>query len=218
MDVFEFRSRLVEDYARYTRTRAVLDTTEEEAAEDGPGWSIDRPTAEKVGAIVGRGLQEIHTIQVDSKVAAFGDLLRRLSESKKPTTRICVLTDFVATCYYVAAEIEGRGLAHQALNGGMGSDDRLRSLATFSATGEILVATRAVMAEGIDLSHVTDLVLYDVPSNSVALQKVLGRFDRFGRQTQLNVHVLVPPNGTDSLDSESLGLLRELVGAPVEPA
>lgn len=198
---------------------AALDATdvEEEAAGDGPAWSVDRHTAEKAGGIVGRALQEIGAVQVDSKVVAFGGLLTQLIEAKKPATRICVLTDFLATCYYLVAEIEGRGLPCQFLHSGMGSDERLRSLTTCSATGEILVATRAVMAEGIDLSQVTDFVLYDIPDSEVALQQVLGRVDRFGRLSQLNVHALVPLNGPDALGFDSLGLLRKVVLGRAEP-
>jgi len=62
------------------------------------------------------------------------------------------------------------------------------------------------MGEGTDLSQVTDLVLYDIPSTEVALQQVLGRVDRFGRESQLNVHALVPMNGADAF-----GLLRKAV-------
>jgi superfamily II DNA or RNA helicase len=198
---------------------AALDAAdeEEEAAGDGPSWSVDHLTAEKAGAAIGRALQEIGAIKVDSKVAAFGGLLAQLIEAKKPTTRICVLNEFLATCYYLVAEIEGRGLACQLVHGGMGADDRLRSLTTFSAAGEILVATRAVMAEGINLSHVTDLVLYDAPESRLALQQVLGRFDRFGRLSQLSVHVLVPRFGADAMGSAPVQLLREILAGRTEP-
>jgi hypothetical protein len=189
---------------------AVFDDVDEVEAGVEPAWSIDRLTAQKVGGIVGRALQEIGAIQVDSKVIAFGELLNHLSEAKNPNTRIWVVTEFLATCYYLAAEIEGRDLACHILHGGMGLDDRLRSLKTFAATGEILVTTRAVM-EGINLSYVTDFVLYDIPSSKDALQQVLGRVDRFGRQSQLNVHALVPSNSHDAVSSEAIGILREVV-------
>lgn len=186
---------------------------EEEAAGDAPATSVDRPTAEKVSGIVGRALQEIAAIQIDSKAVAFGGLLTQLIEAKRPATRICVLTEFLATCYYLVAEIEGRGLACQLLHGGMGSDDGHDALTKFSTTGEILVTTRAVMAEGINLSLVTDLILYDVPNSREGLQQILGRVDRFGRLSQLNVHVLVPLTSTDALGFESIHLLRgALVG------
>jgi hypothetical protein len=55
------------------------------------------------------------------------------------------------------------------------------------------------MTEGITLGDTTDLVLYDIPPGKIALQQVLGRFDRFGRRTELSVHVLTP---SDSVDGE----------------
>ena len=212
-------SKKKDTHAAWDDAGAALDPTdvEEEAEGDGPAWSVDHHTAEKAGEFVGRALQELSAVQVDSKVVAFGGLLTQSIEAKKPATRICVLTDFLATCYYLAAEIEGHGLPCQLLQGGMGSDERLRSLTTCSATGEILVVTRAVMTEGIDLSWVTDFVLYDIPGSEVALQQVLGRVDRFGRLNQLNVHALVPLNGPDVLGFDSLGLLRKVVLSRAEP-
>jgi hypothetical protein len=64
------------------------------------------------------------------------------------------------------------------------------------------------------LAEVTDLVLYDVPGSPVALQQVLGRFDRFGRRTQLNVYALVPSNSGEDSVSGPLGLLRQTLGSP----
>lgn len=189
---------------------AVFDDIDEVEEGVEPAWSIDSSMAQKVGGIVSRALQEIGAIQVDSKFIAFGELLSHLRGAKNPNTRILVVTEFLATCYYLAAEIEGRDLACQLLHGGMDLDDRLSSLKTFAVTGEILVMTRAA-SEGINLPYVTDFVLYDIPSCKDALQQVLGRADRFGRQSQLNVHVLVPSSGYDDVRSEALGILREVV-------
>jgi superfamily II DNA or RNA helicase len=185
-------------------------------------WTVDRISAQKMSGVVAKALEQIERIQVDSKARAFGELLSGLNKTKKTSTRICVLTNFVATSYYLAAEIENhlastpsnlRGTC-QILNGSMSAEDRFRSLTAFSTTGPILVATRAVMVGGIDLSHVTDLVLYDIPSTFDAMQQVLGRFDRFGRQIQLNVHVLVPENGADDLGFDPVVLIREVIQGP----
>ena len=120
----------------------------------------------------------MEAIQVDSKLGAFGALLVDLTEIETPPRRICVITEYVGTLYYLAAEIEGRGLACPLLHGGMNYDDRRESLTVFANTGGILLASRAVMTEGIDLRHLTDVVLYDLPASPLALQVVLGRFDR----------------------------------------
>ena len=59
-------------------------------------------------------------------------------------------------------------------------------------------------------TDVTDLVLYDLPTNRLTLQGVLGRFDRFGRTTQLNTHALTPSDGADSALLWQLRVLREM--------
>lgn len=196
---------------------AGLEAPDDETAGEEPDGTIDGPSVERIGAVVGRALQDIEAIQADSKINAFAGLLSGLGKADMPTRRVCVLTNFTETCFYLAAEIENRGQHCQVLNGRMASDDRVRALATFTTAGEILVATRTVMMEGIDVSRVTDLVLYDIPNTEAALQQVLGRFDRFGRLSQLNVHVLVSSHSADGVNSEPLGLLREVVVGRSEP-
>jgi hypothetical protein len=68
------------------------------------------------------------------------------------------------------------------------------------------------MTSGVDLSHVTDLILYDVPCDEVALQQVLGRFDRFGRASELNVYVLTPSNDQESFVAKSVESLLQILG------
>jgi len=103
------------------------------------------------------------------------------------------------------------------LHGRMRNEERQSALTKFSGDGGILMATRAALSEGDALGEVTDLVLYDVPDGKDALQQVLGRFDRFGRRTQLNVHTFVPSGSADSPVPESLLLLREALGSPPRP-
>jgi len=60
----------------------------------------------------------------------------------------------------------------------------------------------------LGLPYVTDLVLYDPPTNRLVLREVLSRFDRFGTATQLRVHALAPSN--DNAISGQLRVLREI--------
>lgn len=179
--------------------------------EDTPRTILDRGTSEKTAGIAARALQEIESITDDSKLAAFASVLTQLKEMKTLPPRICVLTDFRATLYYLAAEIEGRGRECYVLHGGMQAEERIQSLMPFTNAGGILVATTAVMTAGIDLSSVAHLILYDIPGRR-AMQQVLGRFNRYGRPSELKIYVLTTSNGQTSLVSKSLGLLREILG------
>jgi len=202
--------RLTEGILSQDGMDALLEVSEEEKPEDRPCALLDRPTAEKVAEIARRALQEVDAIGSDSKLNAFSELLNHLDKSKMPSRRICVLTEYLATLYYLAAETEGRGIVCRLFHGGMQYEDRRERLTVFANTGGVLIATRAVMTEGLNLPDVTDLVLYDLPANERALQVVLGRFDRFGKTSQLTVHALVESDGTVSALLESLRRLHDM--------
>ena len=198
---------------RMDGTEYELETFEGEVPEEDTSTSrLDRATREEAAGVALRALQEIEVLSGDSKLAAFGEWLNHLNQIKTPSQRICVIAEFRATLFYIAAEIEGRGLKYQLLHGEMRSDERAQSLQSFSIGNGILVATSAVMT-GTDLSYVTDLMLYDIP-NGIGLQQVLGRFNRFGRLNELNVHVLLPSNGQTSFVTKSVELLHETLGFP----
>jgi ERCC4-related helicase len=196
---------------------ALLEALDEEVLDDIRDGRMDLPTAEKAAGMATRVLQEIEAIDRDSKLGAFRVLLNNLNEATRPSQRICVLTEYLSTLYYLAAEIEGLELACQLLYGGMSDEDRHCSLTLFSSAGDILVATRAIMTEGLSLHEVTDLVLYDIPVSKIVQQEILGRFDRFGRTSRLNVYVLIPSSESKDVIANPLTTLRELLGAPFNP-
>jgi hypothetical protein len=96
---------------------------------------IDPHVAEKGRAIAGQALQVLEAIQVDSKLEAFGTLIERLTRVKTPPKRICVLTDYLSTLYYLAAEIEGYDVPCELIHGSMGQDARQESLRKFENVG-----------------------------------------------------------------------------------
>lgn len=192
----------------------VPDTLEdEEPLEDRLGGWLDLATAEKAAAIAALLVQKIEGLGSDSKLTAFAALLNRLEAPNATSRRICVLTEYVATLFYVAAEIEVHGVPCRLLHGSMTAEDRQSSLELFCHTGGVLAATSAALSEGIVLPEVTDLVLYDIPGSNTALQQVLGRFDRFGRRTQLNVYALLPSTEAFGASSDSVQLLRQVLGS-----
>ncbi len=188
------------------------ESVEEEAAHEMRAYRMDRSTAEKAAAAVGHALQQIEAIATDSKLGAFGLALNHIKRVGKPSRRICVLTDYLTTLYYLAAEIEGKDISYYLLHGAMSADDRRRSLKLFRNKGELLLATRAVLIEDACLSEVTDLVLYDGPDSEATLRQVLARFDRFGRVDQLCVHVFTSSNGFEGLAAKRLGIIRSVLG------
>jgi superfamily II DNA or RNA helicase len=163
---------------------------DEEPAEDQPNFQSHASDVEEAARLAIEALKHIEEISVDSKLNALRKLLSALTETEMGLRRICVLTDYVATLFYLAADIEDCGMGWLLMRGAMSVEDRHRSLTSFRNAEGILLATQAV-TEGLSLGEVTDLVLYDIPSNPAALQNLLARFHRFGIRNQLSVHVLV---------------------------
>lgn len=178
---------------------------------------MDYSTAEKVGEIASQALKELNAIPEDSKLSALMRLLDQLGEDQRPPRRFCILTYFRGTLYYLAEEITAHGTISHTIHGGMPGEDRIQSLTDFSQNGGILIGTTSVIAEGLNLAEVTDLILYDIPSNPGVLQQILGRFDRFGRRSQLQIHVLTPSNGSDGSIVGFRVLLRDLLSMQPKP-
>jgi ERCC4-related helicase len=195
------------------------DLPDEELLEDKPNWHPDFSILDRADGITSRALDLLEKASSDSKLGALVAQLGHIDATRTPSTRICVLTEYVNTLFYLGAEIESIGKTYHPYHGGMTAESRQNYLARFYAGvgGGILTATRAAILTAGEFNSVTDLLLYDVPGSSSALRQILGRFDRFGRGTQLNVHILLPSNGVGSFVAESLELLRQALGVPGSP-
>jgi hypothetical protein len=168
--------------------------SDEDEPEDNQGIRIQPEPSGDVARLAAQALEMIEQISVDSKLNAFGELLSRLGNQLEPS-RVCVLTNYLKTLFYLNADIEGRNLNCTVVHGGMSIEDLKRSLTSFTESEGLLVATVASL-QGMEFA-VTDLVLYDVPRSKALLYPVLARFRESGRQGQLHLHVFRPTNGTD---------------------
>lgn len=184
----------------------LMEDTDEYSVEASSSELPDQIVDEKVRATMGQALLELEDLQRDSKLDAFSQLLDRIKKTSQQDSRVCVITEYVDTLYYLAADLEERGLEHLALHGGVRDEEREKSFRRFVDTGGIIVATMAFMTEGLGLPEVTDLIFYDLPTNNLLMQKLLGRFDRFGRSKQLHVYLLTDTDNRERCHFESLGL------------
>lgn len=199
--------RLVTRMSPFEAPDDVLDC-EDEPAEVTATGQAESAGAEDVAASARRALQQLEEMSVDSKLNAFVNLLAERFQQSNPARRTVVLTEFAATLFYLAAELEESGNAPLLVHGGMTFDERASALHDFSSVGKILVGTRAMIQVGVDFRNATDLILYDVPRFGRTLAQVLGRFDRIGRATELNIYVFNPTNASDGPSLDSLEALR----------
>ena len=187
-----------------------MESTDINDIQDMSLLKLDGKVLEKTVEIVSHALQEIDAISEDSKLNAFNNSLMDICRATTHERKICVLTQYLATLYYLAADIEDHTMACQLLHGGMSLEDRHKSLTHFLVTENILVATTSILSEGLDLPPVTDLVLYDIPESKNTLLQILGRFDRLGRGKKLNIHILKCSEISDDSMLLPIETLREL--------
>lgn len=177
--------------------------------DEGQFAPFSQATAKIARPFVESALKQIEEIRNDSKLEAFGALIERLS---RPQTRLCILTEYLATVYYLAAELEGRELKHSLFHQHLSETDQFHCQRRYEEGGTILVATRAVTNGPMDLRKVTDLVLYDLPRIPSLLRRAIGEFDKVGRTNGLKVHVVEPGNPLPSVAAP----LRALFPKPVQ--
>lgn len=163
----------------------------------------------QVVALARRVLQQIEAINNDSKLNAFTALLSRIEDQDGSPRRVLVVTEFLATLFYLAAEIEAH-MKCQLLYGAMGADERARSLQAFLGGSGILIASRTAIGEGINLRAVTDLLFYDLPWTEAAAERLLARLQQVGGVRVVNLYVLRATNIADEYKAGSSDRLIKL--------
>lgn len=200
--------RLLTRMASLDIPEEMLDFLDDAAERTTSGQLEVGASEEEVTTIARRALQRLEEVRVDSKLNAFSTLLTGMTQRESPARKTVILTGFTATLFYLAADLEEHKNRPLLIHGGMTFDERLKSLHEFSTVGEILVATRTIVETGVDFRNATDLILYDIPRFSRTLAQVLGRFDRIGRATELNIYVFKATNASDGPGPESLEILQ----------
>jgi len=111
------------------------------------------------------------------KLAALGRILDL--ESPEATLVFCRTRNDVDE---LVEALNGRGYRAEAMHGGMSQEERDRVMKKLrSGTVDLLVATD-VAARGLDVSHLTHVVNYDVPSAPRSYVHRIGRVGRAGRE------------------------------------
>ncbi len=180
-----------------------LETVSEELGE---------PTREQVSQRARSLLQQIEEAGTDSKAEAFGRRMAEVLAMGINPREVAVLTNYVATLYYLSAELDGLGIPCMLLHGGMDHLERQEALRRFYEEDKVLIATNAMMFDGINLCTIKSLIFYDLPNGSAALQQVIGRFHRFGRREQLDIHVLAQSKNQEAGETGPLERLRSALG------
>ena len=152
----------------------------------------------RISAIAKTHLRDPHVIRIDATAVKAGNsakvrqvaylvprahkmaALGRILDVEQPKAAI-VFCRTRTEVDELTETMNGRGFHAEALHGGLSQEQRDRVMKRFRAhTSELLIATD-VAARGLDVSHVSHVVNYDVPSAAEAYVHRIGRTGRAGR-------------------------------------
>ncbi len=121
--------------------------------------------------------QTVYTVNRHHKPSALG----RILDMEAPEAAIVFCKTRVIVDQ-LAETLNARGYRAEALHGGMSQEQRDRALGKLKNRVSNLLLATDVAARGLDISHLTHVVNFDVPTEPEAYVHRIGRVGRAGRQ------------------------------------
>jgi len=121
----------------------------------------------------------------DAKAEELAEILRMLSTQEKDV-KIIIFTEFVMTQNFIQAMAEARGFSTVLINGKMSIEERNVALRQFRLEKNILISTDAG-GEGINIQFAHIVINYDLPWNPMKIEQRIGRADRIGQKSDVEV-------------------------------
>ena len=121
----------------------------------------------------------------DAKAEQLSEILRILSAQEKDV-KIIIFTEFVMTQSFIKSMVEMRGFSTALINGQMSIEERNVALKKFRREKNILISTDAG-GEGLNMQFSHIVINYDLPWNPMKIEQRIGRADRIGQKTDVEV-------------------------------
>ena len=184
-----------------------MDTDEDEKAEFFMS-EIKKIESEKIGKnydiqrlksdmdddikVLGRLLEAVDEITLDTKLVAVESAIRREQALKKEGRKVLIFTEYTATARYITRHLNAnfKKMTVECITGRTGQDDRRKCMRRFAPDAnlledeklgekeiDILVSTE-VLAEGQNLQDCNYVINYDLPWNPMRIVQRIGRVDR----------------------------------------
>jgi superfamily II DNA or RNA helicase len=149
-------------------------------------------------------LHSIARIEIDSKWAAFQNLIRPGGNFREVGDRILIFTQYRITQSWLAEKLSLAGEKVMQIHGGLSLDERKSQRVAFENEGTILISTEAG-SEGANLHRQCHLMVnYDLPWNPMRLLQRIGRLDRYGQKNKVKVANLKASESWDAMISQKI--------------
>jgi len=103
----------------------------------------------------------------DAKLESLGRIIADIRGVARTGEVTLVITDFMATLHYLASYLEEYQIRHSVMYSQQSLNERTAEIDRAAMDTGVLIATRAVISEHLDLSSITDLIMYDPVSKGV---------------------------------------------------
>jgi len=152
--------------------------------------------------VVEQCLEELDRVSSDEKLNMVKSLIRSIIDGQTgEVPRICIFSMYNDTVSYLHTAIGDIGIPSFKITGGVTFAERQALIGRFLRLGGVLVGTDGGLSEGIELTEVTNVIHYDLPSNPMVFEQRRGRFERYGREIPCKVCVLQDESGVLPLES-----------------
>jgi hypothetical protein len=194
----------------WSEDASVNDEVNTSAQRRAPARGPDVPPPSTLVALASR-------LAVDTKLDRFSSVIGDLLSQRK---QALVFTFSRRTLSYLERHLRGRCRV-AVLHGGVGKEQRNKTMAEFRAGGyDVMVATK-VASEGLDFEFCSVLVNYDLPWNPMEIEQRIGRIDRIGQREEKMIIINFTTPGTIESDIlervlARIGVFEHAIGA-LEP-
>ena len=147
-------------------------------------------------------LEELDTVSTDEKLNLVKNLIRSIiDEQTGDVPQICIFSMYNDTVSYLHTATEDIGIPSFKITGAVTFTERQAAVNRFLKSGGVLIGTDGGLSEGIELTKITHVIHYDLPSNPMIFEQRRGRFERYGRDTPCKVYLLRDESGILPLES-----------------
>lgn len=140
-----------------------------------------------------RILNQYKDLKKDSKMDKLVEIVSKIQEEEKDSMKILIYTKHPTTLSYIVERLKPNNLKIVEFMGGLDREEKTKRIKEFKESAHIMISTETG-SEGLNFQFCHNLINYDLPWNPMAVEQRIGRLDRIGQTTDINIYSLATKN------------------------